>query len=166
MRVVANIDIDPPPQQPHGFSPLTAEPVAWRALASWTPFLQIVDWYMIFVFLDPVAFLWQWRWVPGGPTLSMAVVLLLGLINNPQHKVDNNGQEEYDGQESRAEAVIETSLASHSNGFGPPMVCGEGIYHGEHGDSGEEKGGDEGDAVTKVEHANGEGTEDDGEVQP
>lgn len=46
------------------------------------------------------------------------------------------------------------------------MVRYEGVDHGGHGDAREEEGRDEGGAVAKVEHADGERAEDHGEVQP
>lgn len=46
------------------------------------------------------------------------------------------------------------------------MVGCQGVYHRQHGDSGEEEGRDEGGPVAKIEHANGQGAEDDGEVEP
>lgn len=92
--------------------------------------------------------------------------VLLRLVHNAEDKVDNDGQQEDDGEDRRAESVVKASLATHANRLGAPVVGDEGVDHGEHGHAGEEEGGDEGDAVTKVEHANGEGTNDDGEVEP
>lgn len=40
------------------------------------------------------------------------------------------------------------------------------IYHGSHGDEREERGRDSADAITKVEQADGEPAQDDGEVEP
>jgi hypothetical protein len=42
----------------------------------------------------------------------------------------------------------------------------EGIYHGGHGDEGEDAGADLTHAVAKVEKTNGQAAEDDGEVEP
>lgn len=46
------------------------------------------------------------------------------------------------------------------------MICYQRVYHCQHSDTGEEEGGDEGHAVAKVEHAYGEGAEDNGEIEP
>lgn len=93
-------------------------------------------------------------------------LLLLRLIHNPQDKVDNDGQQKNNRQESWAKPVIESSLPPHSYRLGSPVVCDEGVDHCQHGHAGEEKGGDEGHSVAEVEHANGQGAEDDGEVEP
>lgn len=93
-------------------------------------------------------------------------LLLLGLIHNPQDKVDNDGQQEDNGQESWTESVVKSGLPPHSYRLGSPVVCDQGVDHGQHGHAGEEKGGDEGHSVAKVEHANGQGAKDDGEVEP
>lgn len=93
-------------------------------------------------------------------------MLLLGTIGDPQHEVDDDGQQQNDGQDRGAEAVVEPGLPPHPYRPRPPVVREQGVHHGEHGDAGEEEGRDEGDAVAKVEHADGEGAEDDGEVEP
>lgn len=46
------------------------------------------------------------------------------------------------------------------------MVCDEGVGHSGHGDKGKERGRDAANAVTKVEQADGETAENDGEVEP
>lgn len=46
------------------------------------------------------------------------------------------------------------------------MVRHQRIQHGQHGHAGEEEGRNEGHAITKVEHSNGQGAQDDGEVEP
>jgi hypothetical protein len=46
------------------------------------------------------------------------------------------------------------------------MVCYQCVNHGQHSDAGEEERRDKGDSVTEVEHTNGKGAEDDGEVKP
>lgn len=96
----------------------------------------------------------------------MAALLLLGGVHDAQYKVDDDGEEQDNGQHRGAEAVVEAGLAADAYRLGAPVVGDEGVDHGEHGDAGEEKGRDEGDAVAKVEHANGQGANDDGEVEP
>lgn len=46
------------------------------------------------------------------------------------------------------------------------MVRHQCIYHGQHSDTSEEECRDEGDSITEVQHADGEGAENDGEVEP
>lgn len=94
------------------------------------------------------------------------MLVLAGLVHDAEDKVDDNGQEEDDGEDGRAEAVVKAGLAPHANALRSPVVRDEGVDHGQHGDSREQEGGDEGDAVTKVEHADGQGTNHDGEVEP
>ncbi len=92
--------------------------------------------------------------------------LILGCVSYPQNKIDDDGEQQYDGQEGWAEAVVKAGLASDPNRLGAPVVCRQGVYHGHHGDAREEESRDEGGPVAKVEHADGEGAEDDGEVHP
>lgn len=42
----------------------------------------------------------------------------------------------------------------------------QGIDHGRHGHQSEEAGADPADAVAEVQQADGQGTEDDGEIEP
>lgn len=92
--------------------------------------------------------------------------MLLRLIHNPQNEVDNNGQQEDDGQKGRAKSVVEARLPSHSYRLCSPVICDQGVNHRQHGHAGEEKGRDERHSVAKVKHADGQGAEDDGEVEP
>ena len=46
------------------------------------------------------------------------------------------------------------------------MIRKNGVNHSRHGDNGEKESGDESWPVAKVQHANCESSEDDGEVQP
>jgi hypothetical protein len=46
------------------------------------------------------------------------------------------------------------------------MESDEGVDHGTHGDEGEEAGRDAADSIAEVEEADGEASEDDGEVEP
>ena len=93
-------------------------------------------------------------------------MVLAGRVRDPEDKVDDDGEEQDDGEEGGTEAVIEAGLTAHPYRLGPPVVRYEGVDHGGHGDAGEEEGRDEGGPVAKVEHADGEGAEDDGEVEP
>lgn len=88
------------------------------------------------------------------------------MVHNPEDEVDNDGQQQDDGQESGTESVIETSLPPHSYRLCSPVVCDQGVDHGQHGHAGKEEGGDERHSVAKVKHSDGQGTEDDGKVEP
>jgi len=46
------------------------------------------------------------------------------------------------------------------------MVRDQGVYHGGHGDDGEEAGTDTANAVTEIEETDGQTAENDGEVEP
>lgn len=46
------------------------------------------------------------------------------------------------------------------------MKCDQRIDHSSHGDEGEEGGRDPADTITKIEQADGEAAQDDGEVKP
>lgn len=46
------------------------------------------------------------------------------------------------------------------------MEGDEGVDHGGHGDQGKQRGADAADAVAKVQQADGQAAQDDGEVQP
>lgn len=92
--------------------------------------------------------------------------MLAGLVGDSEDKVDNDGQEQDNGQNSRTETVVEAGLSPHSYRLSSPVVCHQGVQHGQHGDAGEEERRNEGDAVTEVEHTNGQGAKDDGEVEP
>jgi len=88
------------------------------------------------------------------------------LILNPQHKVHDHRNDQDNSQERRAKLIVETLLATPPDRLCAPVVGEECIAHCEQGYGGEEEGGDEGGLVTKVEHADCEGAEDDGEVHP
>lgn len=98
--------------------------------------------------------------------LQLAVLLLLGTVRDPQHEVDDDGQQEDDGEHGGPETVIKPCLPPHSYRLRSPVVRHQRIDHGQHGHAGEEEGRDEGGPVAEVEHADGEGAEDDGEVEP
>ena len=87
-------------------------------------------------------------------------------VGDAEDEVDDDGEEEDDGEDGGAEAVVEAGLAPHAYGFRAPVVGEEGVDHGEHGDAGEEEGGDEGGPVAEVQHADGQRPQDHREVQP
>jgi hypothetical protein len=93
-------------------------------------------------------------------------MLLLRRIRDPEDKVDDHRQEQDDGEERGAEAIIEAGLAAQADGPRAPVVREQRIDHGGHRHDGEHEGGDEGRAVPEVQHADGQSAEDHGEVQP
>ena len=98
--------------------------------------------------------------------LILVLRVVLGGIYDPEDKVDNNCQQEHDGQDGRTKSIIEASLAPQPDGLGAPMVRYQRIEKGEDRYSSEEEGRDEGGAIAKVEHAQGQGPKHDGEVEP
>lgn len=86
--------------------------------------------------------------------------------SHTQDKVDDDGSKQGESQHGRAEAVVEAALAALADAFGAPVEGDEGVYHGSHGDEGEEASADLADLVAKVEQADGQAAEDDGEVEP
>jgi hypothetical protein len=87
-------------------------------------------------------------------------------ITNPQNKVNNNGRQKSQGQNSRSKAVIDPALSTTPDTLSAPVEGDECIDHGRHGDDGEEGGGDTADAITEIEEPDGETAQDDGEVEP
>lgn len=74
----------------------------------------------------------------GAMHFSLGFLATFGTgVRYAQNKVDDDGQQQDDGQDSWTEAIVKASLALDSYGFGPPMVGKQSIYHGEHGDAGE-----------------------------
>jgi len=99
--------------------------------------------------------------------ISHSMLLLLIIrIRNPQHKIDDDGQQQDDSEHRRTKAIVEAGLASEPDTFGTPMVRKERIYHGSHRHDGEEEGGDEGGPIAEIQHADGERAEDNGEIEP
>jgi len=96
----------------------------------------------------------------------MPLLLLSTLIRNPQHKINNHRQQKNDGQKRRAKAIIEPSLSPQPNGLRPPVIRVQSVDHGSHGHGSKEESGDKGWSVAEVQHADGEGAEDHGEVEP
>ena len=99
------------------------------------------------------------------PDDSLPPSLLLATAQ-PQDDVHDDGGEKKDGKDRGTKAVVKASLTSLTNASGTPMESEQGVEHGDHGHEGEETGADPTDIVTKVEQADGETAQDDGEVQP
>ena len=104
--------------------------------------------------------------VPLSPQRNWSSSLVLVLAHDPQHKVDDDGAEQGNGQDGGSEAVVEAALAALADALGAPVEGHQCVGHGGHGNEGEEAGGDLANLVAKVEQADGEAAEDDGEVEP
>jgi hypothetical protein len=96
----------------------------------------------------------------------MLLAMILTSDRQPEHKVDNNRREQRNGQNSRAKSVIKAALSPHPYAPRAPVEGKERVYHGHHGNEGKEAGGDFANFVAKVEQADCETAEDDGEVEP
>lgn len=92
--------------------------------------------------------------------------MLLTTHCQSQHKVDNDGGKQGNGQDGRTQPVIEATLAPKSYAPCAPVEGEEGVDHSHHGNEGEEAGGNLANLVAEVEQANREAAEDDGEVEP
>lgn len=100
------------------------------------------------------------------PHISVSSLLRTSSSSDPQNEVDNNRKQQSNGQNRRAEAVIESTLPSHTNALCAPVECDKRVDHGHDGDECEKSSADLSDAVTEVEKTDGEAAEDDGEVEP
>lgn len=107
----------------------------------------------------------MYRYPNLDPRYSM-LLLPLGIIGDPQHEVHHHGKQQHNSQQRRTESVVKASLSPHPYALRTPVIRHQGIYHGQHGHAGEEKRRDKGRSVAEVEHADGQGAEDDGEVEP
>lgn len=97
---------------------------------------------------------------------SKPAILLLRRVRDAEDEVHHHSQEQDDGQEGWAEAVVEAGLAADPDRLRTPVVREQGVQHRGHGHHGEQEGRDEGGPVTEVQHADGQGAEDDREVEP
>ncbi len=82
--------------------------------------------------------------------------------NEIYHNRCQQGQRQHGGSDS----VIETALASDPDTLCSPVEGGQRIYHGRHGDKCEQPSRYAADLVAKVEEADGQTAQDDGEVEP
>ena len=88
------------------------------------------------------------------------------ISRNPQHKVNNDSQQQRKSQDTWPISIIKATLSSLPNTFRPPVKGDQCIYHSSHCYQGEQAGGDTTDGVAKVEEANSQTAKDDGEVEP
>jgi len=65
-------------------------------------------------------------------------------INIPQNKVHHNSTKQQDSQGRRSIPIIKSALRPRLDILGPQLVYNDGVNHGNHGDAGEEEGGDYG----------------------
>lgn len=68
-----------------------------------------------------------------------------------QNKINHHSSEERHREDRWPKAIIKATLASLADTLGAPMEGDEGVYHGGHGDDGEQGGGDAADAVTEIQ---------------
>lgn len=88
------------------------------------------------------------------------LLLFLRPVRIPQNKVNSHRNEDDDREDSRAELIIEPSLAPQPDGLRSPVEGDQRVDHGEDGREREEEGGDEGGPVTEVQHADGQRADD------
>lgn len=88
------------------------------------------------------------------------------LLRDPQDEIHNHRRQQRDGQHRGPQAIVEATLTPQPDALRAPVERDKRIYHGAHGDEGEEAGADLAHAVAEVEEADGETAEDDGEVEP
>lgn len=92
--------------------------------------------------------------------------MLVAAHGEPQHKVDNDGGKQGDSKDGGAQPVVEAALAPKPYAPRAPVEGKQSVDHGHHGNEGKEAGGDLSNLVAKVEQADCETAEDDGEVEP
>ena len=88
--------------------------------------------YQVIPVLSPRVHRWYIHWI----LVTLDSLLPVG---NAENKVNNDGQQQNDGQESRSIAIVESGLSSPSYRARTPVVGDESIYHGEHRHTGEEE---------------------------
>lgn len=103
------------------------------------------------------------RTFPNLPTTSLMIPTR---PSNPQHKVHHHRCQQRNCQHGRPKPIIKPFLPTHPNTLCPPMERHERVEHGGERNEREEAGGDLADTVAKVEEADGQAAEDDGEVEP
>lgn len=90
----------------------------------------------------------------------------LGGIHDPQHEVDHDRDQQQNGQCRGPEPVVEAGLPTHPDRLRSPVIGSKCVYQRGDRDASEAEGGDLGGLVAEVEHADGEGADNDGEVKP
>ena len=95
-----------------------------------------------------------------------AVASVQLVVLHTQSKVDHDSRQQGNGQNGWSKPVIKTTLTSAPNTLCSPVEGDDGVNHGRHCDDGEEGSGYATDSVAKIEQADSQTAEDDGEIQP
>lgn len=90
----------------------------------------------------------------------------LPLVCDTEDKVDDDGGQQGKSQHRGTEAVVEAALTALADALRAPVKGDEGVDHGRHGDEREKASADLTNLIAKVEQADGQTAEDDGEVEP
>jgi hypothetical protein len=90
----------------------------------------------------------------------------LMVFTKTQSKIDQDSSQDKHTQHRGSKAIIIRTRQSLTNSIRSPVEGRQGIDHHHHGDECEHSGRDTTDPVSKVEEANGEGSEEDGKVEP
>lgn len=94
------------------------------------------------------------------------LAVLLTTHCQPQHKVDNDGCEQRNGEDGGTQPVVEAALAPKPYAPRAPVEGKQSVEHGHHGHEGKETGGNLSNLVAKVKEADCETAEDDSKVEP
>jgi hypothetical protein len=108
----------------------------------------------------------MYKYIRYHPHYPLSLLRILIRINDSEDKIDNDGKEEADHKSSRAKSIIETALSSSSYLPRSPVICVKRIAGPQHSNDNEPQRRPESSVVTEVQHADSEGTKDDGEIQP
>ncbi len=108
----------------------------------------------------------MYKYIPYHPPNVLLLLRILIRINDSEDKIDDDGEEEANHESSRAKSIIETSLSSTSYLPRSPVICVKRIAGPQYSNNDETQRRPEPSIVTEVQHADTEGTEDDGEIQP
>lgn len=108
----------------------------------------------------------MYKYIHYHPLYPLLLLRILVRINDSEDKIDDDGKEEANHKSSRAKSIIETSLSSTSYLPRSPVICVKRIASPQHSNDDEPQRRPKPSIVTEVQHADTEGTEDDGEIQP
>jgi hypothetical protein len=94
------------------------------------------------------------------------LAVLIASHGQPQDKVDNDGREQRDGEDGRAQPIIKAALAPQPYAPRAPVEGEQSVNHGHHSNNREEAGRNLSNLIAKVKEADRETAEDNGEVEP
>lgn len=100
------------------------------------------------------------------PARIFRLILMSAIVTESEAKVDQDGSQDKDAEDGGAEAIIVRTGQSLSDPVSAPVEGGEGVDHDDHGDECEDAGRDTTDPVTKVQETDGQGSQEDREVEP